>query len=60
MNIKNARSSTKAAARRLKSMPDEAIDYSDIPRLRDAFFKKAPLLVRPFKNLAASRLDEEK
>ena len=60
MNIKNARSLTKVVASRLKSMRDEAIDYSDTPHLHDAFFKKARLLVRPIKNLAARRLDEEK
>lgn len=40
-------------------MPDRSIDYSDIPRLSDDFFKTARLLMPQPKKPVAIRLDED-
>lgn len=39
-------SMTKARAKELDAMPDEVIDYSDIPPLDEAFFQKAKRVER--------------
>ncbi len=44
------------AVRRLRSMPDQAIDYSDIPQLSDDFFRTARLLMPQSKGPVAIRL----
>jgi uncharacterized protein (DUF4415 family) len=45
----------------LKAMPDEAIDFSDIPPLPDAFWKKAGgnPLYKPTKTSTTVRLDAD-
>lgn len=49
-NLKIERPTDRELAERLKDMPDEAIDYSDIPELDDAFFevasRKKPITIR--------------
>ena len=60
MSAKNLKtSSIKVIAKRLKALPERAIDYSDIPRLSDDFFKTARLLMPQPKKPVAIRLDED-
>ena len=60
MSAKNLKtSSIKVIAKRLKALPERAIDYSDIPPLSDDFFKTARLLMPQPKKPVAIRLDED-
>lgn len=49
-SLKTKRPTDRELVERLKDMPDEAIDYSDIPELDDAFFeaasRKKPITIR--------------
>jgi uncharacterized protein (DUF4415 family) len=51
----------KAELEALKTMPDEEIDYSDIPPLGDEFWKNAMRnpFYRPTKTLTTVRLDSD-
>lgn len=53
------RTSPKFVARRLAGLREEAIDYSDIPPLDDAFFEAAELLMPRPKKPVALRLDAD-
>lgn len=60
MSVKSLKtSSSKSTAKRLKAMSDRSIDYSDIPRLSDDFFRTARLLMPQPKRPVAIRLDED-
>jgi len=43
----------------IAAIPDEAIDYSDIPELTDEFFRNAKLLEPQGKKQLTVRLDED-
>jgi uncharacterized protein (DUF4415 family) len=45
--------------KRLRNMKDEEIDYSDIPELDEAFFKKAVIVLPQPKASVSIRLDQE-
>ena len=60
MSVKSLKtSSSKLAAKRLKAIADRSIDYTDMPRLSDDFFKTARLLMPQPKKPVAIRLDED-
>ena len=44
---------------KLASMPDSDVDFSDIPRLDDHFFKKAKLKIPSKKPLISIRVDAD-
>lgn len=44
---------------RLRNLKDEEIDYSDIPELDEAFFKKAVIVLPQPKASVCIRLDQE-
>ena len=45
--------------KRLRNLKDEEIDYSDIPELDEAFFKKAVIVLPQPKASVSIRLDQE-
>ena len=45
--------------KKLAAMPDEDIDYSDIPQLNEEFFKKAARKWPPAKKQLTIRIDED-
>ena len=47
------------AAERIAALPDEDIDYSDIPPLDDEFFRTARLLMPRPKSAVSLRLDND-
>ena len=49
----------KALEKRLSAMKDEDIDYSDIPELDEAWFKKAKLVMPEPKQAISMRVDKE-
>lgn len=49
----------RARLREIAAMPDEDIDYSDIPELDEAWFAKAVLWTPPSKKQLTLRLDED-
>ncbi len=51
--------STKSDLKRLDSMGDESIDYTDIPELDEDFFRKARVVVPPGKKQLTIRLDAD-
>ena len=51
--------SIKSDLARIDRMKDAEIDYSDIPRLDRAFFKKATIAWPPAKKQLTIRLDED-
>jgi uncharacterized protein (DUF4415 family) len=60
MSARNSRrTSPRTVAERLRSMPDEEIDYSDIPPLDDEFFRTAELLMPRAKTAVSLRLDTD-
>lgn len=65
MSAKNSKESSpraaaeRRAAERLAALPDEDIDYSDIPPLDDEFFRTARLLMPRPKSAVSLRLDND-
>ena len=53
------RKSTQSDLKRLDSMGDESIDYTDIPELDENFFRKARVVVPPGKKQLTIRLDAD-
>ena len=53
------RKSTQSDLKRLDSMGDESIDYTDIPELDEDFFRKARVVVPPGKKQLTIRLDAD-
>ena len=51
--------STKSDVKRLDTMSDANIDYSDIPALDEAFFRDARVVVPPAKKQLTVRLDAD-
>ena len=45
--------------KRLRKLKDEEIDYSDLPELDEAFFKKAVIVLPKPKAAVCIRLDQE-
>ena len=45
--------------KRIDAMSDEDIDYSNIPKLDDGFFKNAEVVVSPGKKQIALRVDTD-
>lgn len=43
----------------LAAMPDDTIDYSDIPKLDETFWENAKLVVPPRKHSISLRLDQD-
>ena len=50
---------TQSDLKRLDSMGDESIDYTDIPELDEDFFRKARVVVPPGKKQLTIRLDAD-
>ena len=53
------RKSVKSDSKRLNTLTDEDIDYSDIPELKDNFFERTIVTFPPPKKLLTIRLDED-
>ena len=58
-NSKNTSGHSETDWERLKNMTDEEIDYSDIPPLREDFFKDARLRLPKPKETITLRIDPE-
>jgi uncharacterized protein (DUF4415 family) len=65
MNARNIKTTSKPLAKgksdikRLRQMPDEEIDYSDIPKLDKSFWKAATLIMPEPKDRLTIRLDHD-
>ncbi len=59
MKAKNIKTKSKTDWKRLGKMSDKDIDYSDIPQMREDFFKKAILRLPDPKSTITIRIDSE-
>lgn len=59
MNAKNSKKKSGTDWDRLEAMPDEDIDYSDIPPVDENFFKTGKLRMPKTKPLISIRIDDD-
>ncbi len=59
MKLKSSNKKSKTNWDKLDTMPDTEIDYSDIPPLKEDFFKKGKLRMPKAKPLISIRLDSD-
>lgn len=59
MSAKNTKKRSKTDLKKLKSMKDKNIDFTDVPELDKSFFKNAELRLPQSKSTITIRLDHD-